>query len=296
MEKVWKGKEERLDLILKNFLPDISREMIKGAILSGKVEVNGKVVLKPSSRVKDNSLIKFVIEPEETSLKPYEFPINIVYEDESIIVVDKPPGLVVHPAPSVKEPTLVNILIGHTPLASVSKERPGIVHRLDRDTSGLIVVAKTVESYNVLIKEIMERKIEKEYIAVVHGKAKSGSINVPIGRSPYDKTKMQVIPTGRPAITHYKALEIIGDYSVLRVNIETGRTHQIRIHLAYIGYPIVGDRVYGIKEEIPLISRQALHASKLSLLHPKTEERLTFRAELPEDIENLIEILRRRQW
>jgi 23S rRNA pseudouridine1911/1915/1917 synthase len=293
MERVWKGKEERLDLILKSFLPNISREMIKTAILAGKVKVDGKVTSKPSAKIRDGVIIDFQIRLEETTLKPYEAPIDIVYEDESIVVIDKPPGLVVHPAPSVKEPTLVNILIGHTSLAGVSKERPGIVHRLDRDTSGLMVVAKTVESYNVLVKEIMERIMKKEYIAVVHNKAKSGTINVPIGRSPYDKTKMWVIPAGRAAITHIKVLEVIGNYSVLKVNIETGRTHQIRVHLAYIGNPIVGDKVYGIKKEPPLISRQALHSSRLSFLHPITKEELTFEVDLPQDIKNLIETLRR---
>jgi len=295
MERVWDGKEERLDLILKSLLPDISREMIKASILAGKVKVNGKVVLKPSIKVKCGAILDFYIIEKESTLKPYSSPIDIVYEDESIIVVNKPPGLVVHPAPSVKGPTLVNILIGHTSLANVSNQRPGIVHRLDRDTSGLMVVAKTIESYNGLVEEIKERRMKKEYTAVVHNRAQSGSINLPIGRSPYDKTKMRVIPTGRSAITHIKVLEVIGDYSLLNVSIETGRTHQIRVHLAYIGNPIVGDRVYGIKEDHSLISRQALHSSKLSFLHPITKENLSFEIDLPQDMKILIEKLKRFQ-
>ncbi|MGC9063918.1 MAG: RluA family pseudouridine synthase, partial [bacterium] len=191
------------------------------------------------------------------------------------------------------EPTLVNILIGHTSLANVSRQRPGIVHRLDRDTSGLMVVAKSIDGYNRLVEEIRERRVKKEYIAVVHNKARSGSINLPIGRSPYDKSKMQVIHTGRNAITHIKVLEIIGDYSVLNVSIETGRTHQIRVHLAYIGNPIVGDMMYGVEGDRSLISRQALHSSRLSFIHPRTRRELNFEVDLPQDMKTLIERLKR---
>ncbi|MGB9681494.1 MAG: RluA family pseudouridine synthase [bacterium] len=293
MGKVWNGKEERLDLILKSFLPDISREMIKTSIIAGKVMVNGKIVLKPSARIKGGSVIDFQISERETIIEPYSSHIDIVYEDEDIIVVNKPPGLVVHPAPSVREPTLVNILIGHTSLANVSRQRPGIVHRLDRDTSGLMVVAKSIDGYNRLVEEIRERRVKKEYIAVVHNKARSGSINLPIGRSPYDKSKMQVIHTGRNAITHIKVLEIIGDYSVLNVSIETGRTHQIRVHLAYIGNPIVGDMMYGVEGDRSLISRQALHSSRLSFIHPRTRRELNFEVDLPQDMKTLIERLKR---
>lgn len=295
MERVLTGREGRLDIILKELFPDLSREKIKDIIESGKVSVDGRITVKPSFKVKASSVIKVEeIDLHENTLKPYDLPIKIIYEDESIIVVDKPAGLVVHPAPSVKEPTLVNILVGKTTLAPVNESRPGVVHRLDKDTSGLIVLAKTFQSYNSLVKQIQERKVLKEYIAVVYGRLKSGSISVPIGRSPSDRTKMKVLPSGRIAITHCEVLEIIGDYSILKVRIETGRTHQIRVHLAYIGHPVVGDKVYGIKDKERLIDRQALHSSRLSFLHPVTQDRLEFFSPLPRDMENLIEELRRR--
>lgn len=295
MERVWNGREERLDLVLKEIFTDLSRERIKSIIESGKVSVNGKVIRKPSFKIKDGFYISIEdITFEDNNLQPYDLPVEIVYEDKSILVVNKPPGLVVHPAPSVKGPTLVNALVGKTELAPISKERPGIVHRLDKDTSGLMVVAKTFQSYNNLVKQMQERKIKKEYIAVVHGIVKSGTINVPIGRSRLDRTKMVVSPSGRLAISHYELLEVIGSYSLIRVRIETGRTHQIRVHLSYIGHPIVGDRVYGRKEDESLISRQALHSSHLSFSHPVSGEPLDFYSPIPDDIENLLERLRKQ--
>lgn len=295
MERVWNGREERLDLVLKKIFTDLSRERIKSIIETGKVSVNGKVIRKPSFKIKDGFYISIEdITFEDNNLQPYDLPVEIVYEDESILVVNKPPGLVVHPAPSVKGPTLVNALVGKTELAPISKERPGIVHRLDKDTSGLMVVAKTFQSYNNLVKQMQERKIKKEYIAVVHGIVKSGTINVPIGRSRLDRTKMVVSPSGRLAISHYELLEVIGSYSLIRVRIETGRTHQIRVHLSYIGHPIVGDRVYGRKEDESLISRQALHSSHLSFSHPVSGEPLDFYSPIPDDIENLLERLRKQ--
>lgn len=289
------GKEGRLDLVLKELFPDLSREKVKEIIESGKVSVDDKVVTKPSFKVKVNSVIKVEeLEPSKDILQPYTLHIDIVYEDESIVVVDKPAGLVVHPAPSVKDPTLVNALIAKTELAPVNNIRPGIVHRLDKDTSGLMVLAKTFQSYNNLVRQIQERRMHKEYIAVVHGRVKSGTISLPIGRSPSDRTKMKVLPAGRIAITHYESLEVIGDYSVVKVRIETGRTHQIRVHLAYIGHPVVGDKIYGIEEKEKLINRQALHSSRLSFLHPLTGRPLDFHSPLPKDMEYLIEELRRR--
>lgn len=297
MERILTGKEGRLDIILKELFPDLSREKIKDIIEAGKVYVDGRIITKPSFKVRSNSVIKVEeIDTHKNVLQPYDAPINIVYEDESIVVVDKPAGLVVHPAPSVRDPTLVNLLIGKTVLAPVNDVRPGIVHRLDKDTSGLMVLAKTFQSYNNLVKQIQDRKVTKEYIAVVHGKSKSGTISAPIGRSPSDRTKMKVLPAGRIAVTHYEVLEVIGNYSILKIRIETGRTHQIRVHLAYIGHPVVGDKVYGIEEKEKLIGRQALHSSRLSFLHPITRERLEFSSPLPRDIENLIEELRRRSW
>lgn len=294
MERVWSGKEQRLDLVLKEILTDLSREKIKDIIVAGKVSVDGRVIYKPSFKVKEGSNIRIEeIKLEDNALKPYDFPLEIVYEDDSILVINKPAGLVVHPAPSVKAPTLVNALIGKRELAPVSRDRPGIVHRLDKDTSGLMVVAKTLHSYYNLIRQLQERKIKKEYIAVVYGKVKSGTINVPIGRSQTDRTKMTVSPAGRIAITHYEVLEVIGNYSLVKVRIETGRTHQIRVHLSYIGHPVVGDKVYGRKEDKTLISRQALHSSRLSFFHPLSGELLDFSSSIPEDIQNLLERLRR---
>lgn len=295
MGRVLSGKEGRLDLVLKELFPELSREKVKEIIESGKVSVDGKTITKPSFKVKMNSIVQVEeLEIFRDILQPYDLYIDILYEDENIVVVDKPAGLVVHPAPSVKEPTLVNALIAKTELAPVNDIRPGIVHRLDKDTSGLMVLAKTFQSYNNLVKQIQERKVCKEYIAVVHGRVKSGTISLPIGRSPSDRTKMKVLPSGRVAITHYESLEVIGDYSVVKIRIETGRTHQIRVHLAYIGHPVVGDKVYGIEEKEKLINRQALHSSRLSFLHPITGEPLDFHSPLPKDMKRLIEELRRR--
>lgn len=295
MERVLTGKEGRLDIVLKELFPDLSRERIKNIIESGRVIVDEKPITKPSFKVRTDSVIRVEeIDIHKNILQPYNIPIKIVYEDESIIVIDKPPGLVVHPAPSVKEPTLINALIGKTVLAPINDVRPGVVHRLDKDTSGLMVLAKTLQSYNNLVKQIQDRKVIKEYIAVVHGVPKSGMISVPIGRSPSDRKKMKVLPAGRIAVTYYEVLETIGDYSIVKVRIETGRTHQIRVHLAYIGHPVVGDRVYGVGKEERLIDRQALHSFRLSFLHPVTQEMLEFLSPLPEDMKNLIEELRRQ--
>jgi len=283
--------------------PDLalSRSQAARLIKLQQIRVNGRPV-KPSYQVQKGDLIQGNLpEPEPLELVPEEIPLDILYEDESILVLNKPAGLVVHPAPGHARGTLVHALIGHgRQLSGIGGvQRPGIVHRLDRDTSGVMLVAKTDRAHQALSAQLKNREVLKEYLAVVHGtfEEKAGTVSTVIGRHARDRKKMSTLPRrGRPAITSYQVVEEFPGYSVVKVKIQTGRTHQIRVHMKYLNHPVVGDPLYGrgVKDH-PLIRRQALHAKRIAFKHPVTGTPVEFEAPLPEDMGNLLEKLRARR-
>lgn len=289
----------RLDAWLAENEPEHSRARWQALIREGLVTVNGKPV-KPNSSLHPGDQVAWTIpEPVASEVLPEDIPLDILFEDEHLIAVNKPAGLVVHPAAGNEDGTLVNALLHHcTDLAGIGGEkRPGIVHRLDKDTSGVMVVAKTELAMQELARQFKKRETEKEYLAIVRGipEPKFGYIKTTIGRHPVLRKKMAVdVPRGRSAISHYQVVEALAGASLLRVRIETGRTHQIRVHMAFIKHPILGDRLYARPRETDEVwpTRQMLHAATLSIAHPNTGERLAFAAPLPPDMEKVLEELR----
>ncbi len=286
----------RLDKFLAEIYPDLSRSFIQKLIETGAVTVNGKAA-KTATKVEPGDSIHLELPPPHPmELVPEHIPLNVVYEDEDLAVVDKPPGLVVHPAPGHPTGTLVHALLGRYPELHIGTEiRPGIVHRLDKDTSGLMVIAKTDRAMASLTQQMKNREILKEYLALVHGKMKEkhGVIEAPIGRHPRERKLMAVLATGRPAKTYVNVLEIIDNYTLIKAKLETGRTHQIRVHMAYIGHPVAGDTVYGPhKVNLPL-NRQFLHAWRLGFRSPSKGTWLEFESPLPPDLERVLGYLRR---
>ena len=289
---------------------EITRSAAARLIEDGSVRVSGRCEPKKYA-VKPRDEIEIIIpEAKEAEALPENIPLDIVYEDEYIIVINKPKGMVVHPAPGNYTGTLVNALLYHCrdSLSGIGGVmRPGIVHRIDKDTSGLLVVAKCDEVHNALSEEMKHHGIVREYRALVTGgfKDDAGTVNYPIGRHPVDRKKMAVILSGdhtaREAITHYRVLERFGGVSYLALELETGRTHQIRVHMSYIGHALLGDEVYAKnktqfeKRHPSLFSGQALHAIKLTLTHPKTKERMTFECDLPDEFKKALELLRKEQ-
>jgi len=294
-EKEDEGK--RIDVFLAAEL-DYTRSYIKKLIVDGLVFVNGKTV-KPSYKVKENDeVVVNIPEAEKIDVLPENIPLDILYEDDDIIVINKPQGMVVHPAPGNYSGTLVNALLYHCKnLSGINGIlRPGIVHRLDKDTSGVMVVAKNDKAHISLSNQIKERSVFKKYVAIVEGviKDEEGKIEAPIGRHPVDRKKMAVIEDGRYALTLYKVLERFKENTLVEAVIKTGRTHQIRVHMAYIGHPIVGDHVYGFKRQKFKLEGQALHSSVLGFMHPTKGVYMEFEAPLPEYFKKLIEILRNK--
>lgn len=289
---------KRLDVYLGEMLEEYSRSFIQRLIKEEHVKVNGNNS-KANYRVRENDIIEVLIPPPENiSIEPQKIDLNIVYEDDFIAVINKPQGMVVHPAPGNYTGTLVNALLYHFDnLSSINgKIRPGIVHRIDKDTSGLLVIAKNDLAHRSLAKQIKDKTMLRVYWALVEKNIKQdvGVINAPIARHPVDRKKMAVVyrPSSREAITHFKVLERYGDYTLVEARLETGRTHQIRVHMSYIGNPIVGDPVYGSKKQKFNLKGQALHAIKLGLIHPATNEYMEFTAPLPDYFKKLIEIFR----
>lgn len=293
MEFTIKMEGERLDKAIKNKETEISRTRLQKLIEEGKVKVNGKIE-KNSYIVKtgDKILIEEE-EPEEIELEPQEIPLDIIYEDNDIIVINKPKGLVVHPGNGNPDHTLVNAVMAKCKgsLSGIGgKIRPGIVHRLDKDTSGLIIVAKNDKAHIGLSEQLKNKEIKKTYIALVRGNIQENeaTIQMPIGRSTKDRKKMAVTKKGKEAITHFKVLKRYGKYTLLEVKIETGRTHQIRVHMAEIGHPVVGDMVYSNGKNEFGIEGQMLHAKQLEFKHPITQEEIKLTAPLPEYFEKIL--------
>lgn len=278
----------RIDKALSVLISDITRSSITKMIENGFTSVNGSVVSK-NYKVKENDAVHLDIpDPKPIIAKAENIPIDIVYEDDDLLVVNKPKGMVVHPAAGNYEGTLVNALLyacGDSLSGINGAIRPGIVHRIDKDTSGLLIVAKNDFAHVELAKQIKEHSFNRCYEAVVYGNIKedNGSVNQPIGRSQNDRKKMAVIyKNSKPAVTHYKVLERFGDFTHIRLKLETGRTHQIRVHMAYIGHPVAGDEVYGPKKVIKYLNGQCLHAKMIGFVHPRTGKYLEFESELPE--------------
>ena len=297
---------ERLDVAIAPLFSDYSRNRIRQWIKAGNVHLDGDVWKKPRQAVLGGEQVELIAEIEDaTELVAQEIPLEIVYEDDSILVINKPPGLVVHPGAGNPDGTLMNALLYHYP-ASREVPRAGIVHRLDKDTSGLMVVAKTIQAQTHLVEQLQRHAVERIYDAVVVGIMNNGgTVNEPIGRSPKDRKKMAVRAIGgKDAVSHYRVLEHFRAHSRIRVKLETGRTHQIRVHMSHIGYPLVGDPVYNPRFRIPkkmyeefvqylrAFHRQALHAGALSLTHPVTGKVMKWKAPMPEDMLELIDLLR----
>ena len=292
--KTYKVEEiGRLDKVVSNLVQNISREAIQRMVKTGKILVNGKQE-KASYKTTVGDVITLEEEiPEEIELKPQEMPLDIIYEDEDMLVINKEKGIVVHPGNGNPDGTLANAVMAKCKgsLSGIGgKIRPGIVHRIDKDTSGLIIVAKNDTAHLNLSKQIQDRKVKKTYIALVRGviKENEATINMPIGRSSKDRKKMAVTKDGKEAITHFKVLKRYNGFTLLEVKIETGRTHQIRVHLSEIGYPIVGDEVYSNGKNPFGVKGQMLHAEKLELKHPRTGKDLTFEAPVPKYFEDII--------
>ena len=288
---------ERLDKLIASRVTGMSRSFVQQLMKRGEILVNGQPC-KPAQRVRFGDRLEVYLPPVEppSDLEPEYLPIPVIYEDDDIIVFDKPPGIVTHPAPGHERGTLVNALKAIRPdLQLQPSHRPGIVHRLDKDTSGLLVVAKTEPARLALLEQWQSRSVVKRYTALVHGVVEpdSGTIDAPISRDPRDRTKMAVVAWGRPAITHFRVLERFSCATLLDVTIETGRTHQIRVHCAFIGHPVVGDQQYGGNRSFCVpVPRQFLHARYLRFRHPTTGQVIELETPLPWDLRAVLERLR----
>lgn len=294
---------ERLDVFLTSKNPEFSRSHVQKLISDGKVIVNGKE-RKANFKLSAGDVVEMEIpEAVEVEILPEDIPIDVLYEDSDIIVINKSRGMVVHPAAGVFSGTLVNALLHHcTDLSGINGElRPGIVHRLDKDTSGVMVAAKSDRAHVSLAQQIKDKEAKRVYQAVVYGniKEEAGIIKGDIGRHPTDRKKMAIVSeNGKPAVTHFKVLERFGEYTLVECRLETGRTHQIRVHMTHIGHPLVGDPKYGVgsngkRRDNFSIAGQALHSMSLSLTHPVTGEEMEFKTELPEDMQKILRKLRR---
>jgi len=294
----------RLDRALAAQLPALSRERLKVLTKAGALTRDGKPVRDPAIKVKgDERFTLAVPAPEPAHNEPQDIPLPIVYEDEHLLVVDKPAGLVVHPAAGNRDGTLVNALLHHCggSLSGIGGvARPGIVHRIDKDTSGLLVVAKHDKAHEGLARQFADHSIDRRYLAIVSGvpRQSQGSVDAPLARSPQNRKKIAIVPRGKRAVTHWKRLQLLDDAALVECRLETGRTHQVRVHMASIGHPLVGDPVYGRgktahRELLNQLDfkRQALHAAHLGFVHPVTKGRLSFDSALPSDMQELFTAL-----
>jgi 23S rRNA pseudouridine1911/1915/1917 synthase len=287
---------ERIDRIVSGLNKEWSRSQVQQWIKEGHIKVNDEEV-KPNFKCPLESTITITIpEPEELDVEPENLHLDISYEDSDVIVVNKPKGMVVHPAPGHYSGTMVNGLMYHCKdLSGINGVlRPGIVHRIDKDTSGLLMVAKNDLAHEHLVNQLVEKSVTRKYTAVVHGLIphEYGTIDAPIGRDPKDRQSMTVVDNGKNAVTHFKVLERFKDFTLVQCELETGRTHQIRVHMKYIGYPLAGDPKYGPRKTLSL-NGQALHAGVLGFNHPRTNEYMEFKADLPQEFEELLARLKK---
>ena len=290
---------ERADAFLARVVPDLTRSAAQRLLEAGAVRLAGRPVRKNYRTAPGDVLEVDIPAPQPVDLVPQDIPLDIVYEDGDVIVVNKPVGMVVHPAPGHSDGTLVNALLYHcgNTLSGINGTlRPGIVHRIDRDTSGLIIAAKNDAAHLALAAQLADHTLARTYecLAVGNFRQDSGTVNAPIGRSRSDRKKMAVVAGGRPAITHWEVLARYPGVTHLRCRLETGRPHQIRVHLAYIGHPILGDTVYGNKKPVPGLTGQCLHATGLRFLHPRTGRPVELTCPRPEEFERMLAKLQKR--
>ena len=293
------GTSRRLDAFLAERLPDVSRAAAAKLIESGAVLVDGRIASKSAKLTGAETVAVTLPEPEPIDAVPQDIPLDVVYEDADVIVVNKPSGLVVHPAPGHPDGTLVNALLYHCgdSLSGVGGAlRPGIVHRIDRDTSGLIIAAKNDAAHQSLSAQLKDHTLARTYECIVVGGLREdrGTVDAPIARDPRDRKRMAVVPGGREAVTHWEVLARYSGYTHVRCRLETGRTHQIRVHMAYLGHPILGDTVYGAKKPVPGLTGQCLHAVGLRFLHPRTGEAVELSCPLPDEFTAMLKKLENR--
>lgn len=290
----------RLDQALAKLTPEYSRSRVQTWIMENRVSLDGKAC-RAKQKVWGGESVEIDARPDpsETPHLPQEIDLHVIFEDDFLIVIDKPAGLVVHPGSGNRQGTLLNALLHHAPSLSAIP-RAGIVHRLDKETSGLLVVAKTLAVQTSLVRQLQDRRVKRQYVALVHGTIdKDGTVDAPVGRHPTHRTKMAVSDKGKSARTHYRVLKTFSACTLLECSLESGRTHQIRVHMQHIGHPLVGDPVYGKKPPpsanaaiLSSFKRQALHAKRLAFVHPESGDLLEFESDLPEDIEGLLEKLK----
>jgi 23S rRNA pseudouridine1911/1915/1917 synthase len=293
----------RLDQVLAEVFPDYSRSKLQTWVKSGRVQVDG-LELKAKDKLDGGEIITLDAEPEIVVVsEAEEIPLDIKYEDESLLIVNKPAGLVVHPAVGNWSGTLLNALLNHDKNLE-TLPRAGIVHRIDKETSGLLMIAKTLQAHNSLTQQLQDREITREYLAICKGRMTAGgTVDEPIARHPTDRKRYAVKESGKEAVTHYRVVQRFTHHTFVQLKLETGRTHQIRVHMAHIRYPLLGDPVYGgrfqmppncseqLEKQLRSFKRQALHAAKLGLMHPVTDEYCEWEQPLPEDMANLLEAL-----
>lgn len=293
LEFVVSGSGTRLDIYIVESYPQLSRSRIQRLIKEGYITVNGRSAKEGLKLKEGDRVLAMIPSPGSSQPVPEDIPLHIVYEDSDLLVVDKPAGMTVHPAPGHSSHTLVNAILAHCPgLASDGSMRPGIVHRLDKNTSGLMVVAKHENARQYIMNQFKSRTVLKRYVALVEGhlSPEEGIIEAPIGREPHSRKRMSIVEDGRDARTGYRVLKYLDGYTLLEVKLQTGRTHQIRVHLSAIGYPVVGDDVYGRKSPTSsLLSRQFLHACHLGFKLPSSGEWVEFHSDLPKDLEEALE-------
>ena len=292
------SKNQRLDAFLASSLDGLTRSQAARLIESGEVAVNGKTAGKSYKLAGGEDIAVTLPEPEPVEAVPQDIPLDVVYEDADVIVVNKPSGMVVHPAPGHPDGTLVNALLYHCAgtLSGVGGAlRPGIVHRIDRDTSGLIIAAKNDAAHQYLSAQLADHTLARTYECIVVGALREdrGTVDAPIARHPTGRKRMAVVAGGREAVTHWEVIARYPGYTHVRCRLETGRTHQIRVHMAYIGHPILGDTVYGAKKEVPGLTGQCLHAVGLRFLHPRTHEVVELSCPLPEEFTRMLQKIRK---
>ena len=292
------SKNQRLDAFLASSLDGLTRSQATRLIESGEVAVNGRAVSKSYKLAGGEDIAVTLPEPEPVEAVPQDIPLDVVYEDADVIVVNKPSGMVVHPAPGHPDGTLVNALLYHCAgtLSGVGGAlRPGIVHRIDRDTSGLIIAAKNDAAHQYLSAQLADHTLARTYECIVVGALREdrGTVDAPIARHPTDRKRMAVVAGGREAVTHWEVIARYPGYTHVRCRLETGRTHQIRVHMAYIGHPILGDTVYGAKKDVPGLTGQCLHAVGLRFLHPRTHEVVELSCPLPDEFTRMLQKIRK---